>query len=173
MEGVLIDDHRIHVDFSQSVSKFADIWRKEENNKRRSQGSRGGFGGVEDLERRRQYRDVGYERNRGDRYGMVFDKDEMGRRKLDADEREARPSRREKYRSHSRSLSPPPRSRKERGGYGGERNRSRDRSPPRRRRRSRTPERSARHRDRYGEDRDRRHQRGYHRDWRDRDMSRR
>ena len=27
MQGVLIDDHRIHVDFSQSVSRLADSWR--------------------------------------------------------------------------------------------------------------------------------------------------
>ncbi|ONH67056.1 Peptidyl-prolyl cis-trans isomerase-like 4 [Cyberlindnera fabianii] len=35
MDGVLIDDRRIHVDFSQSVSKLADAWRNGTNEKRR------------------------------------------------------------------------------------------------------------------------------------------
>lgn len=35
MEGVLIDDRRIHVDFSQSVSKLAGAWRNKSNEKRR------------------------------------------------------------------------------------------------------------------------------------------
>jgi peptidyl-prolyl cis-trans isomerase-like 4 len=54
MDGVLIDDHRIHVDFSQSVSKFADDWRDATNKKRRA--AAGGFGGIDNLERKRQYR---------------------------------------------------------------------------------------------------------------------
>jgi peptidyl-prolyl cis-trans isomerase-like 4 len=36
MEGVLIDDRRIHVDFSQSVAKLAGAWRNKSNAKRRS-----------------------------------------------------------------------------------------------------------------------------------------
>ncbi|KAF2017557.1 cyclophilin-like protein [Aaosphaeria arxii CBS 175.79] len=55
MDGVLIDDHRIHVDFSQSVSKIADDWRDATNSKRRSRA--GGFGGISNLEKKRQYRD--------------------------------------------------------------------------------------------------------------------
>jgi peptidyl-prolyl cis-trans isomerase-like 4 len=54
MDGVLIDDHRIHVDFSQSVSKIADDWRDVTNKKRRS--AAGGFGGIDNLEKKRQYR---------------------------------------------------------------------------------------------------------------------
>ncbi|KAH7080019.1 cyclophilin-like domain-containing protein [Paraphoma chrysanthemicola] len=54
MDGVLIDDHRIHVDFSQSVSKFADDWRDATNKKRRA--AAGGFGGIDNLEKKRQYR---------------------------------------------------------------------------------------------------------------------
>ncbi|KAF2637383.1 cyclophilin-like protein [Massarina eburnea CBS 473.64] len=54
MDGVLIDDHRIHVDFSQSVSKIADDWRDTTNKKRRS--AAGGFGGIDNLERKQQYR---------------------------------------------------------------------------------------------------------------------
>ncbi|KAF2127918.1 cyclophilin-like protein [Dothidotthia symphoricarpi CBS 119687] len=57
MEGVLIDDHRIHVDFSQSVSKIADDWRDVTNLKRRR--AAGGFGGIDNLERKKQYRDGG------------------------------------------------------------------------------------------------------------------
>ena len=55
MDGVLIDDHRIHVDFSQSVSKIADDWRDVTNQKRRR--AAGGFGGIDNLEKKRQYRD--------------------------------------------------------------------------------------------------------------------
>lgn len=55
MDGVLIDDHRIHVDFSQSVSKIADDWRNVTNTKRRR--AAGGFGGIDNLEKKRQYRE--------------------------------------------------------------------------------------------------------------------
>lgn len=54
MDGVLIDDHRIHVDFSQSVSRIADDWRDATNMKRRR--AAGGFGGIDNLEKKRQYR---------------------------------------------------------------------------------------------------------------------
>ncbi|KAL8681338.1 MAG: hypothetical protein Q9186_002547 [Xanthomendoza sp. 1 TL-2023] len=56
MQGVLIDDHRIHVDFSQSVSRLSDNWRTATNSKRANQS--GGFGGVANLEKKRQYRAV-------------------------------------------------------------------------------------------------------------------
>ncbi|KAK3076114.1 Peptidyl-prolyl cis-trans isomerase cyp6, partial [Coniosporium uncinatum] len=62
MQGVLVDDHRIHVDFSQSVSKLSGVWRDATNSKRRKQG--GGWGGIEDLEKKTQYRD---EIDRGDK----------------------------------------------------------------------------------------------------------
>ncbi|KAF5647916.1 peptidyl-prolyl cis-trans isomerase-like 4 [Fusarium sp. NRRL 52700] len=65
MQDVLIDDRRIHVDFSQSVSKLSDVWRKDTNSKRRATAHRGGWGGVDELEKRRQYRDEG-ERITGD-----------------------------------------------------------------------------------------------------------
>jgi peptidyl-prolyl cis-trans isomerase-like 4 len=77
MQGVLIDDHRIHVDFSQSVSKLSDSWRTATNTKRRAGG--GGFGGVSGLEKKRQYRgEIGEVRR--DRYGMVIDEEELRRR---------------------------------------------------------------------------------------------
>ncbi|KAI4149448.1 MAG: hypothetical protein LQ340_004623 [Diploschistes diacapsis] len=73
MEGVLIDDHRIHVDFSQSVSKLSDSWRVATNAKR---ADHRGFGGISGLEKKRQYREINNER-RPNRYGMVFDKQEI------------------------------------------------------------------------------------------------
>ncbi|EOO04218.1 putative peptidyl-prolyl cis-trans isomerase cyp6 protein [Phaeoacremonium minimum UCRPA7] len=58
MQGVLIDDRRIHVDFSQSVSRLSDVWRNDTNMKRKEKAGRGrgGWGGVKDLEKWRKYR---------------------------------------------------------------------------------------------------------------------
>ncbi|PGH06248.1 peptidyl-prolyl cis-trans isomerase-like 4 [Blastomyces parvus] len=100
MQGVLIDDHRIHVDFSQSVSKLSDSWRNATNSKRA--GQRGGFGGISSLEKRRQYR--ASEAPRRDGYGMVFDKDEMRRKGDTASSRRSRsrsPPRRDRHKSRS------------------------------------------------------------------------
>jgi len=97
MQGVLIDDHRIHVDFSQSVSKLSDTWRTATNSKRRHGG--GGFGGVSGLEKKRQYKNADYGGgSRRDRYGMVYDEDELRRRhekegKYDSSKRERSRSR--------------------------------------------------------------------------------
>jgi peptidyl-prolyl cis-trans isomerase-like 4 len=77
MQEVLIDDHRIHVDFSQSVSKLSDHWRDRENAKRRRGG--GGWGGVKELEKKRQYRAEDIEQRSGGGYGMVFDKSKRQR----------------------------------------------------------------------------------------------
>lgn len=92
MQGVLIDDHRIHVDFSQSVSKLSDTWRDATNAKRRTGGG-GGFGGIDSLQRKRHYRGE-EDRRTGKGYRMVFDKDEI--KKPD-------PTSRSSYRSRSRS----------------------------------------------------------------------
>jgi peptidyl-prolyl cis-trans isomerase-like 4 len=97
MQGVLIDDHRIHVDFSQSVSKLSDTWRTATNSKRRMGG--GGFGGVSGLERKRQYREGDYSSGRRDRYGMVYDEDELRRKH----EREGKYDSEKRERSRSRS----------------------------------------------------------------------
>ena len=79
MQDALIDDHRIHVDFSQSVSKLSNNWRENENDKRRRQG--GGFGGIQNLEKRTQYRNErNVEANSG-RYGYVFGKNGNDRRR--------------------------------------------------------------------------------------------
>ncbi|KAL8653903.1 MAG: hypothetical protein Q9226_003644 [Calogaya cf. arnoldii] len=116
MDGVLIDDHRIHVDFSQSVSRLSDTWRTATNSKRANQS--GGFGGVANLEKKRQYRAMDPDGNRRSRkstsYDMVHDKNDLrnGRdRNLDNNE----PSSRHRSRSRSprrrdhREDRPPPR----------------------------------------------------------------
>ena len=101
MQGVLIDDHRIHVDFSQSVSKLSSDWRH--NTKSKTARSKGGFGGIDSLEKRRQYRagDYGRGHERNGRYDYVFDKDE-GRRERRRDEDGSHG----RQRSASRSRSP-------------------------------------------------------------------
>jgi peptidyl-prolyl cis-trans isomerase-like 4 len=81
MQDVLIDDHRIHVDFSQSVSKLSDVWRDSQNTRRRY---RGGFGGVRELEKRRQYR-AHEDRGKADRYGMVVEEQDEGELKKERD----------------------------------------------------------------------------------------
>lgn len=96
MQGVLIDDHRIHVDFSQSVSKLSDTWRTATNSKRRQGG--GGFGGVSGLEKKRQYKNADYSSGpRRDKYGMVIDEDELRKRH----EREGKPDENKRERSRS------------------------------------------------------------------------
>ena len=102
MQGVLIDDHRIHVDFSQSVSKLSDSWRTATNSKRRHGG--GGFGGVDSLERKRQYRNEDYSSNRKDRYGMVYDEDELRRRHGNDSKRPEQVRRRSRSRSPRREV---------------------------------------------------------------------
>jgi peptidyl-prolyl cis-trans isomerase-like 4 len=121
MQDVLIDDHRIHVDFSQSVSKLSTHWRDGENARRRTTRRPGdGWGGVKELEKRRQYRAEETERKPDGRYGLVFDRSKGG----DEAKREGGPSpTREAKRERSRS---PPRQK--------HRPRERSRSPRRDRR---------------------------------------
>lgn len=114
MQGVLIDDHRIHVDFSQSVrphsitsksavlspkkvSKLSDTWRNATNSKRAGQS--GGFGGISTLEKKRQYRALDMTGRRSNGYGMVFDKDDI--RKGHEGDPKTKPRRRNKSRSRS------------------------------------------------------------------------
>lgn len=77
MQGVLIDDRRIHVDFSQSVSKLSEVWRTGENAKRKKQHGGGGWGGVRGLEKWRKYRIDDGADDRDDRYQMVHGEEEM------------------------------------------------------------------------------------------------
>jgi len=79
MQGVLIDDRRIHVDFSQSVSKLADVWRGGENAKRKRRHG-GGWGGVDGLEKWRKYRNDDGRRDDDNSYKMVHGDEEMRRR---------------------------------------------------------------------------------------------
>ncbi|KAI0543471.1 cyclophilin-like protein [Xylaria curta] len=174
MQGVLIDDRRIHVDFSQSVSKLADVWRGGENAKRKGRaGGRGGWGGVQGLEKWRKYRNEEDGRGNDDHYSMVYGEEEMrGRhqRQRDDDGRRAGPSgdsnrrderatdtrndrdreRRQNPRQRSRSRSPRKDIPRSRDGYAGRQDRDSRRNDSYR-------QDYPRHRDRHREDhRDRR-----------------
>lgn len=78
MDQVLIDDRRIHVDFSQSVSKLSEVWRSETNTKRKKAAvGKGGWGGVEELEKWRKYREEEDAPGDDRRYHMVHGMEEM------------------------------------------------------------------------------------------------
>lgn len=109
MQGVLIDDHRIHVDFSQSVSKLSADWRSTTNSK--TARSRGGFGGIDSLEKRKQYRSNDGGREGGRHYDYVFDKNDRGKER--DSHRDTDDSRRDSRRHRSRSRSPKRRERHE------------------------------------------------------------
>ncbi|KAE8357307.1 cyclophilin-like domain-containing protein [Aspergillus caelatus] len=110
MQGVLIDDHRIHVDFSQSVSKLSESWRNATISKR--SGQRGGFGGVASLEKKRQYRASDNAREEENDYNLVFDKGDKAprrrsysrspQRSSNRDRRVSRSPRRDSYRDSYR-----------------------------------------------------------------------
>ncbi|KAL6152736.1 Peptidyl-prolyl cis-trans isomerase-like 4 [Exserohilum turcicum] len=166
MDGVLIDDHRIHVDFSQSVSKIADDWRDVTNKKRRR--AAGGFGGIDNLERKRQYRDDSGRQIMSDSVvnNLVADSDaprhggsrtrdtSRDMRRDDTRRRERRTEYHDDRFKRNRSCSPK-RDRRDEDGRYHERRRERTRSPDRRR-----DNRRDRSRDRYRrddrDDRDRR-----------------
>lgn len=121
MEGVLIDDRRIHVDFSQSVGRLAGSWRNKSNEKRQAaHGKR--FQSInrsvspsepKHTERHSSGRDSdrGRERDRGrdrDNYrpnGSDNSKDQFGRDRdrygRDRDERSNRRDDEKSYRSDS------------------------------------------------------------------------
>ncbi|KAF3094052.1 Peptidyl-prolyl cis-trans isomerase cyp6 [Orbilia oligospora] len=82
MDGVLIDDHRIHVDFSQSVSKLSDSWRMDTNAKRRAYADSKGYGGSSQLQKKQQYKS-GDGGSLGKKYDMVFDSFEQSRSSKD------------------------------------------------------------------------------------------
>ncbi|KAH8096644.1 cyclophilin-like protein [Cristinia sonorae] len=71
MQNVLVDDRRIWVDFSQSVARLNTGWSNNvKMGARKGHGKSGGFGGRDDLEETRRYREGSDERQG---YGMVFD----------------------------------------------------------------------------------------------------
>ncbi|KAL2136981.1 hypothetical protein VTI74DRAFT_11163 [Chaetomium olivicolor] len=81
MDNVLIDDRRIHVDFSQSVSRLSEVWRNETNTKRKNAAAKrggGGWGGVKELEKWRKYRNEDVEPDDEDRgYRMVHGMEDL------------------------------------------------------------------------------------------------
>jgi peptidyl-prolyl cis-trans isomerase-like 4 len=98
MDSVLIDDRRIHVDFSQSVSRLSDVWRNDTNTKRKTAARRGagGWGGVKELEKWRQYRNEDVEPDDDRGYRMVHGMEDLrGRRGKDEDTGEGGPRSRE------------------------------------------------------------------------------
>ncbi|KLO07923.1 cyclophilin-like protein [Schizopora paradoxa] len=135
MQNVLIDDRRIWVDFSQSVSRMNTHWSNDIKMGPRAQrgrgGGRSGFGGREDLERTHRYR---VERNDDgrDKYGMVFDVDDSSSHRRKRDGSRSRERHRDSgKRRRSRSPRTPPRDRhRERDGL----RRSRSRGEYRKRR---------------------------------------
>jgi len=128
MQNVLVDDRRIWVDFSQSVSRFNTVWS---NNPKQGPGKRrgaGGFGGRDDLEATRKYRVDDGDGRRED-YGFVFDPNDV-RPEHRKRRSQSRDRHREDREDRERRRSPPR-----------ERNRDRDRDHYRRRSRSRSPRR--------------------------------
>ncbi|CAO3634265.1 unnamed protein product [Mucor hiemalis] len=85
MQSVLIDDRRIHVDFSQSVSKLHKDWISKRT------GNRESMGGFDNLQKRTRYRD-GEGRNRGEGYDLVFDTDKRDSKRHKSDEDKHRQS---------------------------------------------------------------------------------
>ncbi|GAB1315291.1 Peptidyl-prolyl cis-trans isomerase-like 4 [Madurella fahalii] len=88
MDSVLIDDRRIHVDFSQSVSRLSEVWRNETNKKRKRAAARGagGWGGVKELEKWRKYRNEDIEPDDDEHYQMIHGMEELhGRHGKDRD----------------------------------------------------------------------------------------
>jgi peptidyl-prolyl cis-trans isomerase-like 4 len=157
MDGVLIDDHRIHVDFSQSVSRIADDWRDATNTKRRR--AAGGFGGIDNLEKKRQYR--------GDAGRQIVSDSVVNKLVIDRDT--SQDSTREKPRDDRDRRRDEPRRRERTNDYHDDRfKRNRSRSPkrdhrdrsgryePRRRERSRSADRHRDNRRERSRDRDRR-----------------
>ncbi|KIW70295.1 peptidyl-prolyl cis-trans isomerase-like 4 [Phialophora macrospora] len=124
MQGVLIDDHRIHVDFSQSVSKLSDTWRDATNSKRQRQA--GGFGGIASLEKKRHYRDETTREQNGRGYRMVFDKDDVRRKGHSRPETESRRSRSRSPQHHPSEATRDDRRHRDRDRYEGRDRRERD-----------------------------------------------
>ncbi|KAK8092820.1 hypothetical protein PG999_014407 [Apiospora kogelbergensis] len=133
MQSVLIDDRRIHVDFSQSVSKLSEVWRSGENAKRqRTGGHGGGWGGVEGLEKWRKYRHEDRRADRNDKYGLVYGDEEMRGRHARQGDRPERDDKDAGGEGSSRADDDRPRRQdggRGRGGMSDSRRRSRSRSP--------------------------------------------
>ncbi|KAJ1308693.1 hypothetical protein OPQ81_004384 [Rhizoctonia solani] len=73
MQNVLVDDRRIWVDFSQSVSKLNTHWSNNPMMPKRGKRGGAGFAGRDDLEETRRYRNEDSGKGDGEGFGMVFD----------------------------------------------------------------------------------------------------
>lgn len=80
MQNVLIDDRRIHVDFSQSVSKLHKSWLQDRTAGR-------GLGGFEGMEKRSKYRAGTGGVEAAANYDFVFESEEHGAEKAVAVEK--------------------------------------------------------------------------------------
>ncbi|KAF8709556.1 Cyclophilin-like protein, partial [Rhizoctonia solani] len=145
MQNVLVDDRRIWVDFSQSVSKLNTHWSNNPMMPKRGNRGGGGFAGRDDLEETRRYRGEDSKKGDGGGFGMLFDHSSRAREERSRSQSPARGGR-DKYRRSD-----------DRDDY-------RDKDRHRHRDRDRDSRREARHKD-MDRDRDRRD--------RDRDRDRR
>ncbi|CCM02329.1 uncharacterized protein FIBRA_04421 [Fibroporia radiculosa] len=141
MQNVLIDERRIWVDFSQSVARLNTSWSNNPKMEPRlPRGGRGagrreptGFGGLDNLEATRRYREGAT--GDGARYGMVFDVDGGGRRQTRHARSRSRTPRRDRSRDlprRSRSPRPSARGTHDRERRSSRERRSRERSDRRR-----------------------------------------
>lgn len=98
MQSVLIDDRRIHVDFSQSVSKLHKDWISKRT------GNKESMGGFDNLQKRTRYREGEGRRGRDEDYDLVFDtnKRDSKRHRTDNDKSRRSDSRRDNDRGSSR-----------------------------------------------------------------------
>ncbi|QRW16072.1 peptidyl-prolyl cis-trans isomerase, cyclophilin-type protein [Rhizoctonia solani] len=141
----MVDDRRIWVDFSQSVSKLNTHWSNNPMMPKRGDRGGGGFAGRDDLEETRRYRGEDSKKGGGGGFGMLFDHSSRAREERSRSQSPARGGR-DKYRRSD-----------DRDDY-------RDKDRHRHRDRDRDSRREARHKD-MDRDRDRRD--------RDRDRDRR
>ncbi|KDR84238.1 hypothetical protein GALMADRAFT_55395 [Galerina marginata CBS 339.88] len=144
MQNVLVDDRRIWVDFSQSVSRLNNGWSNDIVRAPKRSKGQSGFGGREDLERTRRYRDedshYAKHNTAAGGYGMVFDvpsdygSDRRRKRSRSVDKEKDVDSSRDNRRKRSRS---PPAHKDS----GRDKDKDRDHGRDRRRTRSRSRER--------------------------------
>lgn len=84
MQSVLIDDRRIHVDFSQSVSKLHKDWISKRT------GNKESMGGFDNLQKRTRYRDGEGRNKRDEGYDLVFDTNKKDHKRHKIDDNKSR-----------------------------------------------------------------------------------
>lgn len=148
MQSVLIDDRRIHVDFSQSVSKLHTDWISKRLNNQPAT-----IGGVEGLEKRKRYREE-TAHERGDDYDLVFEP--SSKRSKDRDRGREKDHDREKDRNRDRDRgSHRDRGRDDDRSHGRENDRDKDRRRDGDRHRTRDSDRNRDRDSHHGRDRER------------------